>query len=129
MAFTLPTFNLTCNIWHYATYVGNFPTVIPVADATALCNLALGKRITNGDQTTEMWLLLPALTDIRGEENEILNASHGDIVEVPQGSGRYYGVYRVDDSGKGFANEHRFGKLTIQNPFKVLLPAWPLPYP
>lgn len=129
MAFTLPTFNLTINIWHYATWFGNFPTVIPAADATSLANLATGKRVTQGALVIHMMLLLPALTDVRGENNEALTPSHGDIVEVPQGSGRYYGVYAVDDSGKGFANEHRWALLTIESPFKIVLPAWPIPYP
>jgi hypothetical protein len=129
MAYTLPTFNLTLNGWQYATYVGNFPSIIPAADYTSTCNLALGKRIATADQGVDMWLLLPAFTDIRGEINEALNSSHGDIVEVPAGSGRYYGVSYVDDAGKGFANEHRIARLTIISPFKVLLPAWPLPYP
>lgn len=128
MAFTPPTYNLTVNIWHYATWFGNFPTTIPVADLTSLANLAVGRRTTAHD-IDYMWLLLPPLTDIRDELHESNNSSHGDIVEVPAGSGRYYGVIATDDAGKGFSNEHRVAAIGYVSPFRAVLPAWPVPYP
>jgi hypothetical protein len=129
MAFTLPTFNLTANVWHYATWFGNFPTTIPAPDLVIACNLAVGKRQAGGF-ISSMWLLCPALTDIRDEIHERFIPSHGDIVEVPAGSGRYYGVAEMDDAGKGFANEHRVAQLTLGTPFTPVLPAWPhYPYP
>jgi hypothetical protein len=129
MAFVLPTFNLTANIWHYATWVGNFPTTIPTPDATTLCNLAVGRRMAGGF-IEGAWMLCPAGTDIRDEQNELRNSAHGDIVEIPAGSGKYYGVLESDDAGRGFANEHRVGWLTKATPFNVLLPPMPsYPYP
>jgi hypothetical protein len=131
MAFTVPDFNLSCNI-----FTG--PWIGKVFRLSADCNLAQGKRSmpvfvfeNNAPQnyTTSSQLLLPAGTDIR-------DASPGgepDIVEVPAGSGRWYSCVTVDDFGKGFDNEHRFAilhKIWEQlNP--VLFPGanWPAPIP
>jgi hypothetical protein len=108
MSFTVPTFNLTCNIWHgvagqYQDYT--LPSLSPI------CNLAWGRRVMfpfdsffNG---TTMNLLLPALTDIR----QSWSGGITDLVECPAGSRRFYSVIGVDDSGKGFANEHRIAIL------------------
>lgn len=65
-----------------------------------------------------MNLLLPAGTDIRGPQD----TGFADSVEVPAGSARWYGVYFVDDIGKGFANEHRTACI-----FAIPL-SWPPPY-
>jgi len=128
MSYVLPTFNLTVNIWHRATYVGNFPGTIPPPDVVVAGNLALGKRMNN-PVGMNMWLLLPAATDIRdGNKNTTLSAT-GDIVEAPGGSGRYYYVVNVDDAGKGFSNEHRVAEITFNLTFMPLLPKWPEPYP
>lgn len=51
-----------------------------------------------------MCLLLPPITDIRGMQDV---SGFVDVVEVPQGTGRWYGVAVVDDVGKGYPNEHR----------------------
>src|SRR5262245_12597888 len=125
MAYVLPTFNLTVNVWHYATWFGNFPTTIPAADATFVENLALVKLHARSF-VIPIYLLCPALTDVRDEVHELRNSAHGDIVEVPAGSGRYYGVTQCDDIGKGFSNEHRCAMLTQAAPFNVVLPAWPV---
>jgi hypothetical protein len=68
-----------------------------------------------------MWLLLPALTDIRATYT---NGSF-DVVDCPAGSGRIYAVVFVDDSGKGFANEHRVACLSQYNAAGL----WPTPIP
>ncbi len=128
MAFILPTFNLNVNIWHYATYFGNFPTVIPVPDINVNCNLALGRRIAPAFNFT-MWLLCPALLDIRDGIKNTTLAPHGDIVEVPSGSGRFYAVLEVDDAGRGFANEHRCAVIEFNKTTQPLLPDWPVPFP
>lgn len=119
MSYSLPTFNLSVNIF---TYPG-----ITTLRLTSPANLAWGRRVnvaSTGGTTTlgvplvTMTLLLPALTDIRGP----LNAPGPDTVEVPAGSARYYTVVFVDDIGKGFANEHRAAVL------EQLVP-WPTPIP
>jgi len=131
MAFTLPEFNLVCNIHGVVAGVNTFRIDSP-------CNLALSKRVTNfstaGAQSGGMGgilpqLLLPAGTDIR-------DSSCGgsmDIVEVPAGSGRWYLVTMVDDIGKGFPNEHRYAHLFKTWGFtgngSGLTQPWPSPIP
>jgi len=107
MAFSLPQFDLLCDI-----YTGPWLTKVLRVPAHP-CNLAWGKRCQVGpqfdaaaDQLTgqpQMVLLLPAGTDVRSK----IISGQGDIVEVPASSGRWYGVFGVDDLGKGFPNEHR----------------------
>jgi hypothetical protein len=121
MAFTLPTFNLVCNVWR-----GGNPTSNP-PDVVSFCNLTPNRRvyfpmiepaIDARFPVMFLTLLLPALTDVR-----MYNVVTGpDVVEVPAGSHRFYQVQQVDDVGKGFANEHRFA---------LILPVvpWPQPIP
>src|SRR3954453_13940565 len=107
MAFTIPAFPLSVRVWSS----GVNPILNP-ARVVTIGNLAYGKRVT-----TQYWdwsssglpgafslLLLPALTDVR----DVLCAGGADTVEVVAFSGRFYLVDLVDDSGKGFSNEHRF---------------------
>jgi hypothetical protein len=114
VSFQPPTYNLVCNIWHGGVMVGP-------PDLSPMCNLAYGRRfdyivvgIASGavDSLTAMQLLLPRLTDIRGP----LSTTGFDLVECPAGTGRLYSVACVDDSGKGFGNEHRIAILypTVQ---------------
>lgn len=132
MAFTLPVFDLTCNVYS-GPWLGKL-----LRAAGVPCNLAWGRRVSpflvlNEGQSPEfqgtMTLLLPALTDVRdGSGNGPV-----DILEVPAGSGRWYAAWSVDDIGKGFANEHRaviIGKVYQQlNPIDFAGCAWPLPIP
>lgn len=120
--FTLPTFNLTVNIWRHAAVP---PPGLPAVVSQG--NLAWGRRTavpstggtgSLGVPLMTMTLLLPPLTDVRGDPT----AAAADVVECPAGSGRYYLVYFVDDLGKGFLNEHR-GAILGQ-----VLP-WPAPIP
>jgi len=107
MAFTVPEFPIVCNIYT-GPWLGK---VLRLSDVP--CNLAWGKRVNalpqinaNADLldgTPQMTLLLPALTDVR---STIISGT-GDVVEIPSGSARWYGVLAVDDIGKGFPNEHR----------------------
>jgi hypothetical protein len=106
MSFTLPEFNLTCDI-----YTG--PWATRVFRLSASGNLAFGKRVQQAALdsvgggfpigSSQPVLLLPALTDIRSG----VQVPKTDLVEVPSGSGRWYLVFAVDDIGKGFPNEHR----------------------
>lgn len=103
MAYALPAFPIMCNIYTYGLY----PTGPRV---NCPCNLARGERsvIVLTGFSYSMMLLLPPLTDIRG----ILQSTGPDYVEVPAGSGRFYNVAFVDDTAKGFPNEHRFAILS-----------------
>jgi hypothetical protein len=121
--FTLPTFNLTCNIWNGTNPLSQPPDVISV------CNLAFGRRTAAKDESDTggissgyyMYLLLPAGTDIRAEGVGLTSSA----VECPAASGRYYHTYWVDDSGKGFPNEHRVAVLVQTVNYGV----WPSPIP
>ena len=120
MSFTVPTFNLTCNIFTPGFLPPNPPRVV------ANCNLAYGRRFElaglSPPVAAVMSLLLPALTDIR--TNYQAGAGR-DFVEVPAGSGRWYLVANVDDIGKGFANEHRCAVIVAT---AIVVP-WPVPMP
>jgi len=120
MAFTPPTFNLAINIWRFPNLVYGAPDVITV------CNLAYGRRNAQTVATTDltMSVLLPAGTDIRG----VWNTVQADRVEVPAGSQRFYEVLNVDDSGKGFSNEHRVA-VVIQFPAGYFGFPFPVPLP
>lgn len=106
MAFQVPNFNLTVEVWT-GPYLGK------VSRGTSPANLAWGKRVQYAYQeiftpeetpaSVAMLLLFPAGSDVRS----LVSSGMGDVIEVPQGSGRWYGVVSVDDIGKGFANEHR----------------------
>lgn len=121
MGFTVPNFNLTCNVWR----AGNAPPAAP--DETFDCNLAFGRRtasyqgVISTPNEPILSLLLPPATDIRGPQC----AAPDVAVEAPAGSGRYYTILGVDDSGKGFPNEHRVALLAWTNTFG----AWPSPIP
>jgi hypothetical protein len=121
MAFTVPTFNLSANVWH----APNTPPSAP--DATVACNLAFGRRTSSYQglysSTNEpiMSLLLNPSEDIRGPQC----VAGADVVEVPAGSGRIYQIIGVDDIGKGFANEHRAALLV----WTVAFGSWPTPIP
>lgn len=131
MAFNPPSFPLMCNLYR-GPYTGR------VLAGTLPCNLAQGSRvyiISNASipQVEEYnlfpQLLMPALSDVR----DLSNAITPDVVEVPAGSGRWYGVCTVDDVGKGFPNEYRIA--IIGKIFEALDPAaypglfWPVPMP
>lgn len=123
MAFTVPSFNLLCNIVEKLT---GYP---PWRLTNQPCALVYGRR-TNSAGTVAtagaapivqaMNLLLPAHTDIRGPQGFVGSV---DVVECPAGSGRIYQVAFVDDIGKGWPNEHRTATLI------ALHTPWPVPYP
>jgi len=121
MAYSLPTFNLPINVWR----AGN-PTTNP-PDLIAACNLTFG-RITapsagiaeplTGLAPNYMFMCVPKLTDVRDQ----FCPAGADVVEVPAASGRFYNVAGVDDSGKGFQNEHRICYI-------IKTGVWPEPIP
>jgi hypothetical protein len=117
MAFTLPTFNVSVEIYTFASYVAPRLTV--------MANMSPGRRIMLEGPTPLMMLLLPALTDIRDGVSAGLVP---DFVVAPAGSGRWYDVSWFDDVAKGFANEYRIAWIS-----KHVNPAtgagWPQPAP
>lgn len=132
MAFTVPNFNLKCDV-----YGGPWLTR-SLRIGNLACNLALGRRVQvagtladTGDPAPACpMLLVPALSDIRDFSQ---NIPATDYVEVPSSSGRWYQVLQVDDVGKGFSNEYRIVAIakicdTID---PVLYPGlfWPTPMP
>jgi len=132
MSFTVPTFNLTVDIYNVI-----LPSTTTLRSTTP-CNLAMGRRINwilsaaltgQGTEGSTPMLLLPALTDIR----DASTGQESDIVEVPSGSGRWYQVRNVDDVGKGFPNEYRMAtieKIYNYSGYIALgIPNWPAPIP
>lgn len=126
MSYSIPQMPLLFAVWSNA----DDPTTDPPRDFDIPCNLGWGRRglssspgfVGSGTAPALAQLLVPAGTDIRGMANQA--ATDPDWVEVPQGSGRYYIVWQVDDIGKGFPNEHRFGLIS---PLTAI--GWPVPYP
>jgi len=122
MSFSIPTFNLLCNLWDRGSPPPAAPRVSNVP-----CNLAWGRRISPVFEATSsgcLTLLIPAGTDVRGPQEAV----GPDWAEVPAGSKRYYAVALVDDIGKGFPNEHRAALVAAHN-FGGASGSWPTPYP
>ena len=108
MAFTEPNYNLVAGV-----YRGPWATKT-LSDSAMPCNLAYSRRSSKAEVSENadsfamlMSLLVPAGSDLR----DLSCAAVQDVVEVPEGSGRWYQVCNVDDIGKGFPNEHRCAML------------------
>lgn len=120
MAYKVPAFPITCNVWRATSPVTGPP------DLTLPCNLAVGRRVTaatgipddESPDTLLVALLLPPRSDVR----DAYSPPGADIVECPAGTLRYYLVKQVDDVGRGFANEFRYAVAAKQAP-------WPAPIP
>lgn len=123
MAFVLPTFNITVDI-----YSAGLPPPAGPPRVTAIAAQLRAPAANNivivsvASANSAMVLLLAPGTDIRDGFNTPINSS--DWVEAPAGTGRFYRVVFVDDIGRGFPNEHRFAVLQ-----KVLGVPWPTPIP
>lgn len=132
MGFSLPAFNITCNI-----FTGPWNTAILRISGQA-CNLQYGRRGSHfadfpveNEASQIMSLLLPPATDVRSTVCGYV----ADSVEVPAGSGRIYFVANVDDVGKGFLNEFRIATLLAASEAKFGTGSeynglfWPTPIP
>lgn len=127
MAYTVPSFNLLCNI--EMPDIAGVPAIPsgPPRIANQPCALVYGRRVNvastggTGDPGVPlqgMNLLLPPGVDIRGPQDVV----SFDMVECPAGSGRWYWVFFVDDIGKGWPNEHRTAGIL------ALADSWTAPY-
>ena len=137
MGFSVPTFNLSVNLWR------NPNTIASPPDRTFMANLAasrrnllsdLGDLFFTGIPAPFAYLLCPKLTDIAGMW--VIALAGTDCVEVPAGTGRFYQVITVEDVGKGFSNEYRSATICQMNPETSLItgnpwgcPSWPVPTP
>lgn len=131
MPYSLPNFNLTCDIFT-GSNTGYPPSghQTPARVLGVPCQLGARSRVNLGIGVIPsgsaipfhliMQLLLPAGTDVRGYQD---STGKVDFVEVPVGSGRKYWTMWVDDVAKGFANEYRLALLKIPSSL------WVAPYP
>lgn len=123
MAFVLPTFPITCNVYNKGSFGVTPPRIANVPCQLRAPAAAYGAVIVVvAGQTIAMTLLVGAGVDIRDRFNTPINSE--DWVECPSGSGRVYVVAIVDDIAKGFPNEHRYAILQ-----KVTGIPWPTPTP
>lgn len=143
MAFKLPTFNITCNVWHSASYAPHI-WPLPAPDLSPPCNLsaARGRNVipflVQASGTLNVLLasqlLVGPKTDIRGRT---LSGWNGDLVECPAGSGRFYTIGYVEDVARGFQNEYRMGHMYQVTSIMITLSGnllnanelWPQPTP
>lgn len=128
MPYKVPTFNLLCKITA-PDEIG--VDAVPAGEPRLVdvpCQLTYGRRVqvasTGGTASVgvlalSMNLLVAARTDVRGPQDSVSY----DLVEVPQGTGRWYRVVAVDDIGRGFSNEHRSASIY------ALAGQWLAPYP
>ncbi len=118
--FSLPQFNLPAWIWHApGAAIPNPPIVFP--DVTVLCVIVVRSYVYMSGFNNPSCILFPKLTDVR-DGTCVTNHGWPDVIEDPTSSGRFYQVVNVEDSGKGFANEHRVAAV-------VKYPPWPDPIP
>lgn len=136
MAFKLPTFNITVNV-----YTGPWLSkVLRVADLPA--NFAIGKRVQQiGNDYVAFFgsqlefgitaiLLVPKGSDVRSQSN---GGGVQDIVEIPSGSSCWYQITAWEDMAGGFSNEYRVA--AVGKIWEELAPTalagcnWPSPTP
>lgn len=146
MAYVVPTFPLTCRIWHNGADVQSDPPDLspacnlvssrPDADPKPVCPATTLALLKAQHQSLVRFrtLLLPKLTDVRG--SGVSAGAFGDLIECPAGSGRFYVTTDVDDTGKGFSNEHRWAYILpmvgyVRDAFDFWgnTPDWPYPTP
>jgi hypothetical protein len=117
MAFRVPQFNLTCNVWRLGNPVTNAPDLVTPAQLRASGKQSSG-QVGGGVLYYVPEVLFPAHTDVRDSQCP----GSEDTIEIPAGTGRYYVVNNVEDVAKGFANEYRQAVVVKSRP-------WPIPIP
>jgi hypothetical protein len=113
MAFRIPQFNLSCNIWHN-------PTIPPMGlpDLPNVpCQLTVDGHLIGTFAGGFLPILMPLIKVQAGTDVRMAGMTGGgDAIECPAGSARYYHVWTVEDVAKGFPNEYRLALVTMQAP-------------
>lgn len=99
MAFTLPIFNLVCNLWRPPATTSDPPTSSPDCQLYYPSRSTLPIEVPSADDfSPAAWIRFPWGTDVRV----------GDILEVAAADGYFYEVRFVDRMHRGFANQYIF---------------------
>lgn len=128
MAHQLPTLNLVCRYWRYYDYTHQpmppteppFLGLVPCQLRQSMYNLLAFPNEVG--LTMVSAVLFPKHADVRGPTL----AFQGDMIEVPQGTGRFYTCIAVEDRAKGFTNEYR---VALSRQLVDVIGGWPFPTP
>lgn len=101
MAYTVPQFNLLCDIWN----AGHVPSVDDPDAENVPCQFYLYSRGTFDVQPCELELYTPPIW-IRLPVAETANFTSGQVFECPAESGRYYRARFKERMHQGFTNEY-----------------------
>jgi hypothetical protein len=101
MAYTVPQFNLLCDIWN----AGHVPSVDDPDAENVPCQFYLYSRGTFDVQPCELELYTPTIW-IRLPIGETANFVSGQVFECPAESGRYYRARFKERMHQGFPNEY-----------------------
>jgi len=128
--YTLPNFNLVCQVKANFNFALGLNPVAPFVFPNTPCNLAYSRRAhvpvptTTSIQAGElMYLLLPVGIAIKGKGSYAVK--NGDAIEVPQGSGRWYSCLSIDKVAAGFTNEHQSAVICQPYLLTGAAPLWP----
>lgn len=101
MAFSLPTFNLVCNIWIPHDSPGDGPAshqLIP-------CQLYLNSRVGADQEYGTSWAWSPSII-LRLPIAELVAWEQAGIIEIPSGNPDYYIPRLKERMHRGFPNEY-----------------------
>jgi hypothetical protein len=101
MAYTVPQFNLLCDIWN----AGHVPSVDDPDAENVPCQFYLYSRGTFDVQPCELELYTPPIWIRMPIAEEALFVS-GQVFECPAESGRYYRARFKERMHQGFANQY-----------------------
>lgn len=101
MAFSLPTFNLVCNIW----IIGDQPGEGPASWQDIPCQLYLNSRTPVAQEYGTYWAWSPSIF-LRLPIAEKLAWEQAGIIEIPSGDPEYYIPRLKEKMHRGFANEY-----------------------
>jgi len=119
MAFAIPTFNLSVNIWRAATGITNPPDVVTIGQLRVTPRAIQGQMDWESYQIPSdydpiqlfsIFVCLPKLTDVRGPQFDPTFGGVGDFLQVGTRE-VWYKVMQVEDVAKGFDNEYRIAQL------------------
>lgn len=130
----MPSLNLVCKVWSFGTFVDQAPRLVDVP-----CSLYFniggslqreGSSGSSHERVLESIFFAPG-TDIRPASLQSVGWTAGDVIECPQGAGRYYIVLQVEDARRGTPSEFRIAVVAQTNPVTSLGARvnWPVPLP